>query len=224
MSVPNSGVYIIENTTNGHRYIGSTINLMQRKSQHFRALRSGNNNCKILQHAFDKYGETSFIFKLLLICESFELLRYEQGLIDAFLPEYNISLTAGSQLGVKRSEETRRKISKAKTGKKMSPASGERRRKISEANIKRFSSEEERRKISRAHKGMKHKFSEDAIRKLIESNKARVWDAEDRTKMSEMKKGHLVSNETRRKISETKKRRLSHVLVANSSDNGDCDM
>jgi group I intron endonuclease len=224
MSISNSGVYVIENTINGHRYIGSTINLVQRKAQHFRALRSGNNNCKVLQHAFDKYKETNFIFKLLLICESYELLRYEQGLIDAFCPEYNISPTASSQLGVKRSEETRRKISEAKTGKKMPPKSEELRRKISEANRRRFSSKEARRKVSEKHKGTNHKFSEQGLENLVVANKARVWSVEDRARMSEIKRGHIVSDETRRKISETKKRRLYNVVVANSSGNDDWGM
>lgn len=64
----NSGVYNIINKINGDLYIGSSNQLNTRKTTHFRNLRNGKNHCKILQRAFNKYGEENFEFIILEYC------------------------------------------------------------------------------------------------------------------------------------------------------------
>ena len=105
-----SGVYAIENILNGKQYIGSTSNLRKRRLDHFGTLRQGKHDNEHLQRAFNLYGEDAFVFRHLLVCELFELLRYEQGLIDAITPEYNMCQVAGSSLGRKTSDETKEKL------------------------------------------------------------------------------------------------------------------
>ena len=93
------------------------------------------------------------------------------------------------------SEETRRKISESKKGKKRAPFSEEHRRKMSEAKKGRTFSEETRRKMSEAKKG-KHR-SEETRRKISEAIKGE--------KHPLFGKHH--SEETRRKMSESHKRK-----------------
>lgn len=113
---PNCGVYQITNLVNGKRYIGSTCNLIRRKSNHKRKLEMGRHPCLHLQNSFDKHGMENFTFSVLVYCEKDDLLFYEQALIDIHKPEYNIRKVAQSNYGLVASEETRKKLSAAKKG------------------------------------------------------------------------------------------------------------
>ena len=117
------GIYIITNKDSEKFYVGSTNNLHLRQRQHFNDLRNNTHHCRYLQNAYNKYGEMNFIFSILEFTRLSELLVREQWYLDYFEASnlYNICITAGSQLGIKRSKETGEKISKALTGKKLSP-------------------------------------------------------------------------------------------------------
>lgn len=55
-------VYTIINIKNGKRYVGSTRLFEERKYYHLYLLRKGSHHSKILQRAYNKYGEkTSFL-------------------------------------------------------------------------------------------------------------------------------------------------------------------
>jgi group I intron endonuclease len=110
------GVYVIENTVSGAIYIGSTHNLRKRWQLHRCRLRAGNHHSPHLQRAWDKYGAEAFRF-ITLIASNDEgtRLRLEQHFITTLTPAYNVSPTAVSTLGVKRSVETRARIQAAVT-------------------------------------------------------------------------------------------------------------
>jgi len=77
-------VYQITNIQNGKFYIGSTVNEKRRKSVHFSKLRKNKHcNCH-LQASWNKYGEESFIFKIVDVCcgNYTDLLALEQKWID----------------------------------------------------------------------------------------------------------------------------------------------
>ena len=101
-----SGIYAITNTTNGHCYIGSTLNFRSRWALHIRRLETGIHHAHHLQSAWKKYGSGCFIFEIIERCGKHELLSREQYFIDTLRPEYNTSPTAGSRLGVKDRPET----------------------------------------------------------------------------------------------------------------------
>lgn len=116
---------MITNIINDKFYIGSAIDLHNRKACHFSSLSKGKHKNSKLQRAWDKYGEKSFIFQIIEIVEdTSKLIEKEQYYLDKMNPfkesGYNICTIAKSSLGVKRSDETRKKISKAKTGTKSS--------------------------------------------------------------------------------------------------------
>jgi len=123
----------------------------------------------IFQRAWNKYGRDAFMFEVLLYCDPEHCIMYEQLSMDHYQPKYNICKIAGSSLGVKRSEECKRKISESKKGNKNSlgiKPSEDTKRKISSSLKGRFGkekhpmwgkshSEESRRKIAIAKTGLK---------------------------------------------------------------------
>lgn len=79
-----SGVYAIVCKTNGKMYVGSSQNLIMRKTQHISELRKckhGNDN---LQRDFNNYGEQSFRFLIIERCYVTDLEEREQYYIDLY--------------------------------------------------------------------------------------------------------------------------------------------
>ena len=92
------GIYKIQNTKNDKFYIGSSSNVSKRWAGHRYQLRTETHTNPHLQNSWNKYGESCFIFKILLLCQEFDLLYYEQHYIDLLVPDYNISKIAGRAL------------------------------------------------------------------------------------------------------------------------------
>jgi len=199
-----SGVYQIRNKLNGNCYIGSSINLRKRRRAHLNALHCGKHQNQHLQRAFDKYGEDAFSFEVLEHIVAENLILCEQYYLDTLSPEYNLLLKAGSPLGYRHTEESRRNMSEGQMGResfwKGKHLSIEHRRKLSEANKGRHPSAEHRRNLSKALMG--HEVTEKTRKKLRMVRKGRRLSAEWRRKISEGLKGRPVSKETRRKMSE----------------------
>jgi group I intron endonuclease len=118
-----SGVYEIFNTVNGKRYIGSSSGIAARWKLHRTCLRGNRHHSPKLQNAWNKYGESAFKFRVILTCAPTKemLYFYEQQLFVKVKPEYNAAPVAKSVLGVKRSPETRARISKGNSGKVRTP-------------------------------------------------------------------------------------------------------
>ena len=83
-------------------------------------LKEGKHKNIKLQRHFNKYGQDDLIFSIIAYCNNNELLLFEQFYIDVYNPYFNICLNAGNTLGVKKSDECKRKISEANKGKKRS--------------------------------------------------------------------------------------------------------
>jgi group I intron endonuclease len=114
-------IYAIENIHNGKMYIGSTKNYVYRWRAHKTTLRKGAHHSFVLQKAWEKYGESSFVFKLLLICSKDTRYFYEQSLMK--LQSYNILRTVNECLvrgGWRHSDEFKVKMSKTHKGKALS--------------------------------------------------------------------------------------------------------
>lgn len=113
-----SGIYKILNKENNKIYVGSASCLARRFSDHKCFLKKNSHKNKHLQNAWNKYGEKSFEFIVIeyLPKEKNILLEREQYFLDLYKSYdreigYNIEKIAGSSLGVKRSEETCKKLS-----------------------------------------------------------------------------------------------------------------
>lgn len=104
-------IYKIKNLINGDFYIGSTQNLIKRYYTHLNHIRKNKNTCIKLIRAVNKYGEENFTFEIIEKCNINDLLKREQYYLDSLNPKYNISKIAGSNLGIKRTEEVKLKKS-----------------------------------------------------------------------------------------------------------------
>lgn len=179
-----AGIYEIRNQVNSKRYIGSAVNLRKRWQEHLNGLRHRRHHSQYLQRAFDKYGESAFLFEVLEQTEPEALVAREQHFLDTLAPEYNIASTAGSQLGCRRSPESRRKMSERKKGGRLTE---EHRRKIGEAQIGHQVTEATRRKLSLANTGYRH--TEESKQKMREA-----WTPERRERFGASRSGERNPN------------------------------
>ena len=85
-----SGIYKIVNVKTGDFYIGSSNNLEKRRKSHLYLLKNNRNKCKILQNAWDKYGEENFEWEILAYTPKEYLFKLEQFFVDCLKPKYNI--------------------------------------------------------------------------------------------------------------------------------------
>ncbi|MCQ9208299.1 MAG: NUMOD3 domain-containing DNA-binding protein [Omnitrophica bacterium] len=160
------GIYVLENTTNGKLYVGQSTNLKRRVRRH--GYRSTRNNKSVIDRAVNKHGWDNFKQYIYYVPEEF-LDYFETEMIkrlNSLLPNgYN--LKTGGANG-RHSEETCRKMSEERKGKKHKPFSAETRVRQSEAKkgnknpmFDKHHSEETRALQSEAHKGKT--FSEETI-------------------------------------------------------------
>lgn len=162
-----SGIYIIESPSGGC-YIGSAMDMEQRRRLHRNMLRRGDHHSRALQRAWWKYGEDSMRWRPLLICSIENLIFYEQRAIDRIRPRYNMAPTAGSSLGIKRSAETRKNVSLAQIGKKRGPRTAEQKARMSAAcRLRAPPSKETRAKISATLTGRRNAPHSDATKRKI---------------------------------------------------------
>lgn len=208
-----SGIYQIQSLCKPERaYVGSSVNIAHRWKEHLRDLNSGKHHSAKLQRHFDKYGMSDLMFIVSETCTP-ELLIIKEQTYFSPLPYFNCCPTAGSNLGFKHSEETKKKQSEAhrnisdETRMKMSIA-----HKGKSVNKGRVQGEEERKSRGRKgrvgwSKGLKNIFSPEVLKVMSEKAKARVFSEEHKRKISEAligntrAKGIKRSEETRRKMS-----------------------
>ena len=205
--MPVSGIYIIKSIKKPNRcYIGSAVNISKRWKYHLQDLRKGVHHSTKLQRHFNKHGEIDLQFSILLGCDKEDLIKTEQYFIDSYRPYFNGSPTAGSTLGMKLSEEHRRKLSESHKGKRLTE---EQKRKIADANKGRICSSETIHKIvttRMANGGYSH--TEETKRKISEVQKGKKRGeykaAKGRIPWNKGKIG-ICSEETKRRMSEAQK-------------------
>jgi group I intron endonuclease len=198
-----SGIYKILNIINTKIYIGSSENIPKRWKRHLKGLKENNHYNNYLQRAFNMYKEENFKFEVIETCPIENLIEREQCWMDYFQsynPKYgyNLSPTAGSQLGYKfnpedlywkgkhLTEEHKRKVSEGNKGKKLSE---EHINILIKAHTGKPLSKEHKQKLSEANKGQipwikGRKQTEEHRRKISESNKGQKRSEEARHNMS----------------------------------------
>lgn len=122
------GLYRIVCTATGRTYIGSSVRIPFRLQQHQSALRLGKHDNPKLQRAWSKYGPDAFVFEpFVCALPGTDVLQLEQAALDELFaqgPCFNIGRVAGlTQLGLKRSEATKARISASRKGKPLPSAS-----------------------------------------------------------------------------------------------------
>ena len=172
-----SGIYCVENTVNGKKYIGQGKNVQKR-------MLAKHSGCSFLLNAFNKYGKNKFKTDIIVYCEEWELGRLEKECIKIYRSHfsnsgYNISWGGDTpSLGLKASLETRNKMSSQRKGEKH-PMFG------------KIFSQESRLKMSISHKGQKKgiSLSESHREKIGLANKNKIMTVEQKQKISVAMKG-----------------------------------
>jgi len=90
-----SGVYQILCRSNGHRYVGSAVDIYGRQKEHVRTLKRGSHKNKALQYAWKLFGETDFEMSVLTECPEEELTSQENSYIEKLKPEFNSKELSG---------------------------------------------------------------------------------------------------------------------------------
>lgn len=118
-----SGVYGIRNRANAKIYVGSSVNIGDRWTDHIGELNSNSHDNPHLQAAWIKYGAEAFEFIVLeeVKPERSALVEAEQKWIDYYSASdkskgYNLMTRAYSRLGAKHSDETRQKMRESQKG------------------------------------------------------------------------------------------------------------
>lgn len=170
-----TGVYLIHCLANGKNYVGSSSTcLVHRKIAHLSQLRKNKHHSVLLRRAWNKYGETAFVFSILELCDPSDCITREQFHIDSLQSSnpnlgFNICPAAGSSLGVKFSDDVRARMSARMKGRKLTleqisaiikfhtgkKRSMETREKIRQKAIGRVVSAETRLKLSNQRRGSK---------------------------------------------------------------------
>jgi group I intron endonuclease len=122
------GIYSITCGETGKFYIGSSVNIRERIGQHIYRLKKNTHSNPILQAIWND-DPLRLVFDCVEIVESKEksmILQAEQRHLDkagvgSNRMCMNVLITANSHLGLKRSEETKRKLREANLGRKASP-------------------------------------------------------------------------------------------------------
>lgn len=188
----NTGIYQITNLQNGKAYIGSAVRFRKRWKEHLRQLTNGNHHSKVMQRAWNKYGEAAFEFKKLLVCAKADLLWFEQRALDALKPAYNVCKVAGSVLGYRHTEEAKAAAAERATG-----------------NTHRRGRKEPKEVGARISAGRKGKG---VGRVLSEETKAKIGAAQRGRTLSEARKEHLRHMNTGKKQSaETIEKRMEKL-------------
>lgn len=202
-----SGVYRITNMKNGRSYVGSSVVLKKRLSEHCRQLSANRHHSSFLQRCWNKNRPSDFKFEVLAYCRPEDVLMYEQLFMDALSPEYNTSPVAGSQFGYRHTIETRKKMSRSRR-KDFSPFTG------------KSHTDETKLKISESRKGKGATgWTDERRRKISEALKGRIITQEARDKISETLRGHKQSRETIEKRSKKLLgRKMSEEFKKNASE------
>jgi group I intron endonuclease len=213
-----SGIYCFENKINNKKYIGQAKSINKRIKQHLHLLKSGNNECIALQHAWTLYGKENFDIYIIEKCDEFILDESEIYYIKklhSHISENGYNISWGGEhffRGMHHSEESKKKISEnsgAISG-KLNPQYGkklpeETKQKVSQSLFKYYEnhdgamlgkhhSEETKKKMSKSRIGKKHPsyISEDYRKKLSDNWKGKApWN-----------KGLSMSDEFKKKNSE----------------------
>jgi len=171
------GIYCIENILDGKKYIGQSVNILDRWYRHKYELKNKKSNCLLLQRAWDAHGENNFKFWIVEKCDNEisneELTKLEIKYMqeyDTLNPKFGYNITLGNtppMKGKKASEETREKQRISRIGK--TPALG-----------------------------MKHtdEWKENNSKLMMGNQHAlgHKWSEEEKQRMSNQRKGHKAWN------------------------------
>jgi group I intron endonuclease len=94
MSKLKSGVYKITCLATQQTYVGSSVMIKYRLSQHKNLLKQNRHYNSLLQQAWNTYGKELFVFEPYVLCPTSELISLEQWAIDNNSNGFNVAKKA----------------------------------------------------------------------------------------------------------------------------------
>jgi group I intron endonuclease len=193
-------IYALKNKCNPKIYVGQTKHTLKQRWSYG----NGYKDCTLIERAINKYGADNFYYEVITVCETQAVADYwEEFFINKFDARntdvgYNVAIGGASGFtGLKHSEETRQKISVAKTG-------------HCEANSGSFQTGS-----IPWHAGKIGVYSDEALSAMSNArkgkppaNKGVPRSKETKLKLSVANKGKKQTEETKKKRSESMKRTL----------------
>lgn len=150
MKYKQSGIYCYRNKINNKKYVGQSVDLVERKRDFF--VRNKMYSGKIFQNAIEKYGRENFEYSILTHCKPEELNFFEAFYISRLKTtdrKYGYNATTGGD-SFERTEDCRKHMAESWTD--------ERRKKISE-------------KLSGENNGFYHHKHDEATIELLKKHK-----------------------------------------------------
>ena len=179
------GIYRITNLVNGKTYIGQSIDIKRRFSEHRCISHESNIH---LKRALKKYGKENFKYEVLEECDISELDEKEVYYISTLKPEYNIA--SGGQSSLRTYPEEVKKVISQK----------------SKAQWERMTDEEKRYRVEHNLKGQPkgHLVSDETRKKLRDKNLGKKQSVETinkrkQTIIEKKKNGYVQTNAGHRK-------------------------
>jgi len=181
-------IYSIQNTLNSKCYVGQSteLDIYTRWRNHFK----NNSNCRYLKNALNKNGKDAFKFQIICICFDEDLNRFEEEYMKSFNSSvpHGYNLRAAGNHG-KHHEETKAKISKTLTGRKLEGISWHK---------GKTKSDEQKRKISEKLKGVKKVITENHLAQFKKQCKKVIQYDIDMNKITEFESctaaAHFTNN------------------------------
>lgn len=212
-------VYRLVNKETGLCYIGRTFDLKKRMYQHKAAANKvgTKNEGQPIVKAIREFGFETFDVEVLYESEVFESKKELDNLLNEmeiyFIDKYNsiangYNRTKGGAglLGFKPSEKTIEAIRKSHIGKSISD---EQKEAVRQSSLKMWSNEEYRKKMSKRFSGEGNPMYGIRLKGELNHNFGKPLSEETKRKISESKKGkkgHPMSEELKKKLSEAAKR------------------
>jgi group I intron endonuclease len=114
------GIYKITSIANNKIYIGQSVDIDERRYEHFRKLNTNIHGNKHLQNSYNKYGESNFKFEIIEICEKQHLNAREYYWINFYKSHlrengFNIHMPTDDERVYELSDETKRKLAEINT-------------------------------------------------------------------------------------------------------------
>ena len=180
------GIYKITNLVNNKVYIGQSVDIKERWSEHRRALNLNKHSSQHFQRSWNKYGFANFVFEIIEECEKEKLTEREQFWIDYYgginseqLYNYRDAGSSGTF-----SEEVKQKLSLSHLGKRKGEP-------IPWLQNFDYTNPEFRQRISESLTGKKK--SKSHAEHISEGRKGIVFSEEQKQKISKSKKGVSTS-------------------------------
>lgn len=202
-----SGIYGIFNTTDSKVLVGSTQDLQGRWYCHRWCAGRNRHGNPHFQNAWNRDGEKSFEFRILELCPIGDLLPredYWMSFYKSLNPSFGYNLKTAERRVM--SEETVEKLRRINTGKKRTPET--------KALLSASKIGEKNPFFGKTHTPENRKVMSEASKRRI--NRSHIPNEETRRKMSLAHKGRQVSEETRKRNSDSQK--LRHRLHPMSAE------